>query len=432
MGLVQKYRFITTKPLNSSKKYQTNYSFVLYKEAVNVVSKIQEIFAFAKNTTTFAILISTCLMVCTNVNAEERQGLLLNAAVKAQHDSNVLRTNDAVSDTSLHVSPELTYLTHMGKHIFALNYEGEYTAYKDNTSLNYDDHDISLLARLDHSLKVNTDFKLAYKNKIEVPGINNSITSVLDEFNQTNIKQASAKIYYGTNKSIGQWIVELEHLENRFTNNVQDYRDVDRNKLTGTFFYRVAPKTRLFFQASIGDYDYKIKSRDPDQSSKETFYLAGLEWDLTEQTSGTFKLGYQGKNFEQDVYNDVTGLSYMLDMKWKPNTYTTIEIGASRMTRESSQLLTSAFITNTYSAKAEHEISARTAINATYTYDNDDLVTSQNRTDKRHQLVLGVDHSLLTWLNVSFGYQFIQRDSDFELYNYKANVVGLSLSTKFK
>ena len=398
---------------------------------VNIKKIINLISSLFRTKTTLAFVIITCTFISTNSNAEERQGLLLNAELKALHDDNVLRKVKPVSDSSIQISPELQYLTHMGKHLFAVEYQGEYAAYKDNTKLNYDNHDIALFARLDHSLKINSDFKLSYKNEIEEPGTNNSNSLLIKQFNQTEKKQATAKLYYGTRQSIGQIVFGLDHREHRYTNNLQGYRDVDRNTVTGTFFYRIAPKTRLLFQASIGDYDYTTKSLFADQSSKETFYLAGVEWDITAKTSGTFKLGYQGKNFKENDYNDITGLSYMLDMTWKPNTYSKIKIAASRMTQESSQLLTSAFVTNSYTVNAEHEITPRTKLKAAYTFDSDDIVTLRNRTDKRHNIVLGVDHSLLTWLNISLDYQFIERSSDFQIYEYKANIIGLSLTTKF-
>ncbi|WP_197411256.1 outer membrane beta-barrel protein [Colwellia sp. TT2012] len=385
-----------------------------------------------RNSTILAVVITTTLLISTSINAEERQGLLLNAAIAGQYDDNVLRKIDPISDSSLQFSPELQYLTHLGKHIFSMQYQGEYAAYKENNKLNYNNHDIALFARLDHSLKINSAFKLSYKDEIEEPGSNNSSSLFIRQFNQTKIKQATAKFYYGSKQSIGQLVLGLDHRENRYTNNLQGYRDVDRNSITGTFFYRIAPKTRLLFQASMGNYNYIIKSQFPDQSSKENFYLAGIEWDITAKTSGTFKLGYQGKNFEQKVYNDISGLSYMLDMTWKPNTYSTIEIGASRMTRESSQRLTSAFVTNSYTANAEHEITPRTKLKASYTVDSDDIVSIRSRTDKRHKLVLGVEHSLLTWLNIGIDYQFIERNSDLEIYNYKTTSIGLSLTTRFK
>ena len=402
------------------------------KDIVLVVVKIKKAFTVIKSTSTFVSIFSLSLFMSSSLNAQERQGLLVNAALITEYDNNVLRKVTATSDRAATLAPELQYLTNFGKHLFAIQYNGEYALYNDNSNLNYDNHDISLFAVFDHSLKINSEFKLIYKDEVEEPGSNNSNSLLINEFNQINKKQAVAKFYYGTKQSIGQLVLGFDHSQNRHVNNLQNYRDANRNMITGIFYYRIAPKTRLLFQTSISDYDYIIKDQFPDQSSKETFYLAGIEWDITAKTSGTFKIGHQSKNFDHDEYNDITGLSYMLDMTWKPNTYSTITIGASRMTRESSQLLTSAFVTNTYTVDTEHEITPRTKIKAGYTYDNDDIITAQSRVDKRHNLVVGVDHSLLTWLNISLNYQYIQRKSDFEAYEFKANVIGLSLTTKFE
>jgi hypothetical protein len=385
----------------------------------------------AKSKIILATVISICLFISKSAIAEERQGLLLNATITAEHDDNVLRKIVPVSDSSLQISPELTYLTHMGKHIFALDYQGNYSAFKKDTKLNYNNHNIALLAKLDHSLKISSTLKLSYQDEIEEPGTNNSITSLFTEFNQTKNKKAAANIYYGTKKSIGQLSLNLQHTKQRYTNNLQDYRDLNRNKATGTFFYRIAQKTRLLFQVSLRDYDYINKSKYQNQSSQETFYLAGVEWDITAKTSGTFKLGYQGKDFDENLYQNIDALSYLLDMTWKPNTYSKVKIAASRKTQESSQILTGAFITNDLAINAEHEITTRTKLKAAYSFANNDIISLRDRTDKNHNITFGIDHSLLTWLSISLDYNFIQRKSDNAIYEHKANVIALSLTTTF-
>jgi hypothetical protein len=385
----------------------------------------------AKSKIILATVISICLFISKSAIAEERQGLLLNATITAEHDDNVLRKIVPVSDSSLQISPELTYLTHMGKHIFALDYQGNYSAFKKDTKLNYNNHNIALLAKLDHSLKISSTLKLSYQDEIEEPGTNNSITSLFTEFNQTKNKKAAANIYYGTKKSIGQLSLNLQHTKQRYTNNLQDYRDLNRNKATGTFFYRIAQKTRLLFQVSLRDYDYINKSKYQNQSSQETFYLAGVEWDITAKTSGTFKLGYQGKDFDENLYQNIDALSYLLDMTWKPNTYSKVKISASRKTQESSQILTGAFITNDFAINAEHKITARTKLKAAYSFANNDIISLRDRTDKKHNITFGIDHSLLTWLSISLDYNFIQRKSDNAIYEHKANVIALSLTTTF-
>jgi hypothetical protein len=385
----------------------------------------------AKSKIILATVIPICLFISKSAIAEERQGLLLNATITAEHDDNVLRKIVPVSDSSLQISPELTYLTHMGKHFFALDYQGNYSAFKKDTKLNYNNHNIALLAKLDHSLKISSTLKLSYQDEIEEPGTNNSITSLFTEFNQTKNKKAAANIYYGTKKSIGQLSLNLQHTKQRYTNNLQDYRDLNRNKATGTFFYRIAQKTRLLFQVSLRDYDYINKSKYQNQSSQETFYLAGVEWDITAKTSGTFKLGYQGKDFDENLYQNIDALSYLLDMTWKPNTYSKVKIAASRKTQESSQILTGAFITNDLAINAEHEITTRTKLKAAYSFANNDIISLRDRTDKNHNITFGIDHSLLTWLSISLDYNFIQRKSDNAIYEHKANIIALSLTTTF-
>lgn len=384
----------------------------------------------AKSTALITLLISSVILP-HQVIAEERQGLLLNAELTAEYDDNVLRKANATSDNAIKLAPELQYLTNFGKHVYAVNYQGEYTLYNDNTKLNYDNHNIALLAKLDHSHKLSSEFKLAYKDEIEEPGSNNSSSLLITQFNQTEKKQAIAKFYYGKRNSIGQLVLGLDHNQNRYTNNLQGYRDYDRNRISGTFFFRIAPKTRLLFQATLADYEYFYQKNIPSRSSKESFYLAGVEWELTAKTSGSFKIGYQGKDFKQNAYSDISGLSYMLDMTWKPNTYSKIKIAATRMSQESSQLLGSAFITNTYSIIGEHKITPRTKLTAGYTFDTADITYVLNRTDKRNDISLGINHSLRTWLEIKLDYQFMARKSDYTIYEFTSNVVGLSLTTTF-
>jgi hypothetical protein len=118
-------------------------------------------------------------------------------------------------------------------------------------------------------------------------------------------------------------------------------------------------------------------------------------------------------------------------MTWKPNTYSKVKISASRKTQESSQILTGAFITNDFAINAEHKITARTKLKAAYSFANNDIISLRDRTDKNHNITFGIDHSLLTWLSISLDYNFIQRKSDNAIYEHKANVIALSLTTTF-
>jgi hypothetical protein len=371
------------------------------------------------------------LLLQSPVRAEERQGLLLNAGLAVISDSNITRTADEISDKTAIFSPQLQFLSNVGQHQFLFDYQGDFAVYNDNSQYNYNDHDFKLGAIFDHSYRINSEFTFGYQDKIEEPGSNNAQTELSSDFNEFTRKSAEAKFYYGTTASNGQFVVGLGHNQQRYTNNQQSFRDLDRNKITGTFFYRMAPKTRLLFEASAAKYDYVAVSQFGDPTSEDNLYLAGIEWEATAITSGTFKIGYQKKDFEDPRFNDLDGLSYFLDMLWQPNTYTKVKIGANRSTSESAQQDIGGFISTGYSLALDHALSARTQLQAKYEHDESDLKTFQNRIDKRKNIKVGITHSLRTWLDISLNYRHLTRNSNDEIYDFSSDSVELSLTSKF-
>lgn len=368
--------------------------------------------------------------------AEERPGLLLNGAISAAHHDNVLNNVDANADTSFTLSPDAKYLGLIGKHKVLFSYKGKLANYSKESKLNYNEHSLAAGARLDHSYKINTEFKLSFDKKNEEPGSTNSSTINLTNFNKFETKSALARLYYGQASSTGQIVVEYKMSDREYTNNQQSFRDVDQVQLNATFFYRIAPKTRLLFQASTADYNYNDQTFSNgltlNQSSKQNFYLTGVEWEATAKSTGIFKIGYQDKDYNNIRFNDISGLSYNLDMIWKPNTYSRIKLGAVRQTTESAQLNVGGFINTSYSIDVSHKITARTSLSARYILNNDNIVSSSKRTDKRNSISLSAKHSLRKWLNIGIKYKYQEKSSNIELFNYNSNTIELTLETAFE
>ncbi|WP_143314076.1 outer membrane beta-barrel protein [Colwellia sp. UCD-KL20] len=370
--------------------------------------------------------------------AEERPGLLLNGSVSAEYTDNVLNNMNETSDTAFIINPDVKYLGLVGKHKFLLSYNGKLATYTKDSDLNYNEHKLALGARLDHSHKINTQFKLGFDKIIEEPGSTNSSTQSLTEFNQYQNKTAQAKFYYGQTVSTGQIVLGYKYSDREYTNNQQSFRDVEQNQFSATFFYRIAPKTRMLFQASTEEYSYEDQTFSNgfvfNQSSNNNLYLAGVEWEASAKTTGLFKIGYQDKDFDDVRFIDISGLSYMLDMIWKPNTYTQIKLGATRQTTESAQVNEGGFLSTSYSVDVSHEITARTSLTGQYVIDNDDIVFSSgsaDRTDKRNTIKVGIKHSLRKWLNINLAYKYQDKSSTSEIYNFESNTISLSLETKF-
>jgi hypothetical protein len=371
------------------------------------------------------------MLLQSSAYAQERQGLLLNASLLVLNDSNITRTAEASSDTATFFSPQLQFLSKIGQHRYAFDYQGDFAVYNDNSQYNYTDHAVNLSGVFEHSNRINSEFTISYLYQAEEPGSNNAQTQLDNEFNELNSKSARAKFSYGTAASIGQFVLGLEHGQQRYTNNQQGFRDVDQNKATGTFFYRMAPKTRLLLEARVAKNDYVAVTQFATPNSDDNTYLAGVEWEATAITSGTFKVGYQKKDFADARFNDIDGLSYFLDMAWQPNTYTTITIGAKRTTSESSEQDIGGFVITGYSLGLQHAFSERTQLKATYIQDTSDFTSTQERTDKRKNITVGMAHSLRTWLDISLNYRHSARSSNEEIYAFSSDAMELSLSSKF-
>ncbi|MDO7086811.1 outer membrane beta-barrel protein [Pseudocolwellia sp. AS88] len=371
-------------------------------------------------------------------NAEDRPGLLLNGAISAQYNDNVLNNVSEISDTAIVVEPEVKYFGLVGKHKFILSYDGKFANYTKDSDLSFNEHKLAASALLDHSHKLSSEFKLNFDKKIETPGSTNSSTQSLEDFNKLENKSAIAKLYYGQKSSIGQIVLGYKYSERTYTNNQQSFRDVGKSQFDATFFYRVAPKTRVIFYASTEDFKYKdqllANGISFNQSSTNNLYLAGIEWEATAKSTGTFRLGYQNKDYDDERLNDISGLSYMLDLVWKPNPNTQIKLGADRQSTESAQINEGGFLSTSYSIELSHELTARTQLKAKIMKDNDDIVFSSgsaNRTDKRNTLELGANHSLRDWIDINLSYKYQEKTSDIDAFNYKSNIINLSLETTF-
>jgi hypothetical protein len=370
------------------------------------------------------------LLLPSSVHAQERQGLLLNAGLSVISDSNITRTVEKTPDKAAIFSPQLQFLNSIGQHNFIFGYQGDFVVYDDNSQFNYNEHELKLRAMFDHSYQINSEFTLGYQEKVEDPGSNNAQTESINNFNQLTRKFAEVKFYYGTKASSGQFVVGLVHNQQRYTNNQQSFRSLDRNQFTGTFFYRLAPKTRLLLEASVAANDNIVATEFTDQSSDANIYLAGVEWEATAATSGTFKLGYQSTIFDNAQLNDLTGLSYLLDISWQPSTYSRFTIGASRLTNESAQQDIGGAINAGYSLALKQDFTPLTSLNVKYEQDKSDFNSAQNRTDKRKRFEVRFAHSLRAWLDISLNFRHWTRSSNEALFNFSSNAVELSFTSK--
>ena len=395
---------------------------------VRIVSPVKLIY-FGSTKLILSSLLSLALIsiFSQTILAAPSPGFIVNTDLVLTHEDNIRRSSDTLkeSDTILEVKPKAEWLVLFGKHQLDLHYNGDYGRYSDEDILNYSDHSLKAHGLFDHSYRFNSEFELGAARDHDDPGSTDAISATKTDFNEFKRDYAKGKFYYGTAKSIGQFILELNHSKTRYTNNGQSFRDNDQDTITGTFFYRIAPATRLLLESAFSEYDYLTGSFD--QSSEDQRYLLGLEWKSTAKTTGIFKIGRQNKEYNNTIFDDITGLTLSLDMIWKQNTYTELKLGVT----ESAQASTGGFISEYIQAELKHQFTPRTAVSAAISLGDEEFTSSIGRSDKRKDFRIGLEHELRRWLFISTEIRYESRDSNQNQFDYSANIFMITISTKF-
>lgn len=376
------------------------------------------------------VIFSVSLAAFSLVVESQEIGFKSKVDLNTSRDSNIFRTTSEIDDSILKLAPEFAYVTKYGKQIFQAQYQGNFTKYQENDSLNYVEHEMSAKVQLELGSKFGSELSIKYQDNIEQPGSTNALSQQVDELNQRNSKDLSASLFYGTKQSTGQLVGKYAHKQLEYTNNGQEFRDYNSDSFTGTFFYRIAPKTRLLLEARAAQLDYQ-NIQFVDRSSSQISYLAGVEWNATAITSSTFKVGYQDVDYDLENLADLSGLSYFLDMVWKPNTYSIVKIGASRAARESAEQSLGGYISNEYDISLAHEFTSNTKLSIGYRYTDFDYDNSQNRKDKLKNLTAKLSYQSKYWLQLYIEYQKSKRDSVLEFYSYKANLMSIGAKVKY-
>jgi len=374
-------------------------------------------------------LLFTALISCSASGADivKETGFNANLDVSLFSEDNILRNELAINDESLTLAPNVTYNIDTGKQAFSFKYLGDYRTFNEYNDLNYNNHQFTSDAQFTFTDRFRISANAFFEKDIE--SVNTTYSDqILTDFTQLETQGVSGSIIYGTYASTGQLVFSAGSSTVEYNNNEQSFRNVDVNSLSATFYYRVAPKTRLLLNVISTTHDYDSDSSGKDQSSKTFIARAGAEWELTAQTTGRIEIGYFDKNMNSSLLNDIDGLSYLVNLDWKPTPFTKINIQGSRSTKESSVIGSNAYINTKFQLGLLYDLTERTSITAGLTSENAELET---RDDEVLITSFGIKHSLRDWLSLEAFYNHNKRDSNVSIYAYNADIYGIRLATSF-
>ena len=360
----------------------------------------------------------------------DRTGLEASVEATVSHDDNARKLSNPKEDRRYSLTPNISTTWKTGPHQLDVSYEGRYVEYEDDTDLNYTDHALSADLSLQHGRRLSTKIAAGYRSSQDNPATSDTPTNAEGELAEWERGFAQATVTYGQTKSQGQLVFSASRDSYRLDKSNLAYRDYDRDKLVGTFYYRISDRTRTLFEIQRSENDHPDDNNaGVNQSNQTARYLTGISWEASELTTGTLKVGFLNREYDDDGLEDVSGLALSLTGAWTPTARTKVTIGGSHDVRSSTRSGEGGVVHSAVFTAVERKITSRTTLTLNLVYDNLDYDT-RSRKDSRYLAGLDLTRSITPRLDIIARYRFSQRTSDDPLLEFESNQFGLSLRYK--
>ncbi|HEB02876.1 MAG TPA: hypothetical protein ENI12_06555 [Nitrospirae bacterium] len=204
------------------------------------------------------------------------------------------------------------------------------------------------------------------------------------------------------------------------------YKEHEDLSYSGYVYFKFMPKTSAFIEYTSTSLDYDDLY---DLDSTESDYMLGVQWELTEKTTGSLKAGYSIREFDTGVREDESSVKLVGDMTFELGEKTTLGVEMSRRRKEagtpgSDFVLNqgaSAWLNNKATSKFSWTISASMS-QSKYVGSN------QDRRDDDMSGGLKLNYQFRKWLGASMGVRHDLRASNEADDEYTTNTIFIGLS----
>ena len=339
---------------------------------------------------------------------------------RAGYNDNLHLTNtNQVSSPITIISPYVKLETKAGGNVFDVLYRGNFATYQNSRADDYSDELLQANAQIRFNVRNDLQLRLEGRTASDPRGsTDRAFSPAPDEWRQTTLY---AKYGYGAAGAPGRLEFDASSSTRRYTNNRDTTAAFDTNFVDfgAAFFWRLAPRTRVFIQARYSLIDYLQASST--QSSSETRYFVGAQWEATAKTTGYAKVGMMEKSFKSGGLASQSDLTWDVGVRWSPLSYSVFDVSTLKTFKESTGVgdavqstSTNVFWTHAWDSRLNHTVY--------WSRISDDFLAA-TRKDEANTLGLKVNYQMRRWLRLGAEFAHTQRDSNDSQFQYRRNLL---------
>ena len=253
----------------------------------------------------------------------------------------------------------------------------------------------------------------------------------LVKYRQQNL---TGRYEYGALSSKAQVALTAGYSSKEYQNfrAISQFRDFDKTLFGITGYYNTQAATRAFVELTREDYRYDvIDSTGISRNSDDIKLLLGVEWEATAVTSGSVKLGYQNKEFDSNLREDFSGLSWEAAVNWQPLSYSTVQLMTSRAAKD--PLVEGDYIRESaYGITWNHGWSDYLSSQVGVNYIDEQYTGNIGRKDTTKSARLGLNYIANNFGMISTYIDFIDKNSTQPTIEFDHVVVGINFTFALK
>ncbi|WP_207478451.1 outer membrane beta-barrel protein [Arenibaculum pallidiluteum] len=349
-------------------------------------------------------------------------------------DSNVFASEDnSESDFLLELSPSVTARNESGVHFLQLRAGADIGRYVDQSSEKYIDFLANAAGRYDIARETRLSGELGVRGDHEAGGDPDSPTDRAEPVDY-RVGLAQIGLRQGFNRfavSAGGSVEYRDYDDVRRRDGLdadQDFRDRTIYATTLRGSYELQPGIETFVRGTYDWTRYRLEER-AQRDSTGWEIAVGSDFDLTGLLTGSAYVGYEQRDYDNDLLEDPSGISAGVRLDWAVTQLTSVTGEVTRKLEETTSLTVSARERTLLRLGVDHELLRNLILNGTAGVRRDDF---QGSTREDDYLLVGAGATYLMNRNVYVrgGWDFITRDSNTAGNDYDRHLVTLRLGTR--